>query len=167
MTPFSVISRTRRSAGRPVCCQDRRNIVYQIVRHELGRREVHGDTQVLHPDERVPPALHLGARLAQDLAPDRDHEPGSLGQPDEVVGRDEAERRPIPACEGLDRDRLPCREVDDRLIVNRDLVALDGKRQRRDRLLPVLHPRMHLGLVGAVASLATLLRAVHRHVGVA
>ena len=70
----------------------------------------------------------------------------------------------IPTGERLDRDHRAGLEVDDRLVVDVDLVALDGPLERGDELLPMPDAGVHLGLVERVTALAAVLRAVHRDV---
>ena len=73
---------------------------------------------------------------------------------------------PIPAGERLECDEPTRAEVDDRLEVDVDLPSIDCPLERCRELLPPPNLRVHLRRVDRVATLAALLRVVHRHVRV-
>ena len=58
---------------------------------------------------------------------ERDDEPGVLGQRNELAGQHEPELGVVPADERLGRDRLARRDVDDRLVVDDQLVAFERR----------------------------------------
>ena len=155
------------SGGEPRPLEDLDNVVDQAVGHQLGGRQVHGDTHIIHSLEGVLPRLGLRACLTKHVPPDSDHETGLFGDRDEVVGADQPVTWPIPASECFECDRPARSEIDDRLVVDVDLSPLHRQRERRDRLLAVPHASMHLGSIGDVTALAGLLRVVHRDVCIA
>ena len=59
---------------------------------------------------------------------ERDDRAGLLGQRDEPVGLDRAERRVLPAGERLVADELAGLEAEQRLVGDGELVAVDGRR---------------------------------------
>ena len=76
----------------------------------------------------------LPACLGEDPAAHVDHEAGLLGHRDEGGCRQQAARRMLPADEGLDGEQLAGAQVDFRLEVQAQPVALDGLPQRQLRL---------------------------------
>ena len=74
------------------------------------------------------PAQRL-ASLADHPAPDRSIEPDLLGEADELERRHQPERGVLPADERLRAERLARPRVDDRLVVEPELAALDRARE--------------------------------------
>ena len=103
--------------------EDRRDVVDEVRRRWSWRgREV--DVTATAPAAADRAARRAcAARLAQHPAAERHDQPALLGERDELVRRDDAARRVLPAHERLDADELAGREVDDRLVVARQLAA--------------------------------------------
>src|SRR5439155_5822560 len=92
---------------------------------ELARGQVdaHAEARLAEP---VLPAPRLAARLVEHPPADRHDEPRVLGERDEVARHEQAPAGRLPAQERLDADDDAAREVDDRLVLEAKLVALDG-----------------------------------------
>ena len=73
----------------------------------------------------------------------------------------------LPADERLDPDQPLAAELEDRLVVQDQLVVSQRSRQRLLELHPLDHRRVHLRLVDLLLALALGLRSVEREVGVA
>jgi hypothetical protein len=89
----------------------------QIVRVELDRRHVDGDTDVARPLRRH------AQRLAQHPLADRHDEPGRLGGRDELVRAQEAPVRVLPADQRLEAGNLVALDVEQRLKVESELAV--------------------------------------------
>ena len=106
-------------------------------------------------------------RLLEHAPTQRNDQAGVLGERDEVAGRNEAELGVVPAHERFERDRQPGTDVDDRLVVDDQLVALERAVQSGDARQSVRGVGCFaVGLVLDAAP-AALLGAVHRVVGFA
>ena len=112
------------------------------------------------------PRARLPARLAQHRTADLDHVAELVRERDERSRPDDAVARPVPAGERLERDERPPLEVDDRLVVDAELAALDRPLDGEGELLPLADPRVHLRLVRDEAALPGPLRVVHGDVRV-
>ena len=87
-------------------------------------RDAHRDV-----GEALGPAGHLGDGALEHPAPERRDEPGLLGQRDELDRADDPARRVLPAHERLDGDRAQRGRVEDRLVEDAELVALQRAAQ--------------------------------------
>ena len=118
------------------------------------------------PGRCVLPAAQLCAGGLEDPAADRDDVPVGLGQRDEAVGRQAPARRVLPADQRLDAGDPLGLELDQRLVLEEQLVAL----QRQAELAAELHALhellAHDRLEARHAALARVLGGVHREVGV-
>ena len=115
----------RRHAG---LAQDAGELVGQRGLGELAAGEVDG--QAGEVDRGVGgPARELAAGLAQHPAPERDDQPALLGDGDERAREHDALARVAPAHERLDGDDAALVEVDERLVVELELVALERAAQ--------------------------------------
>ena len=98
---------------------------------------------------------------------ERGDEAGLLGEADELGRADDAVARAVPAHERLDAEQPVLGDVEDRLVVDAELLALDGAAQvalgpqAREGVLA------HLLVEELVAAAAALLGPVHRGVGLA
>ena len=97
----------------------------------------------------VDPALCLVACLLEHLAPDGEDEPGLLGQPDEARRRQDAQGGVLPAHERFDADDLPVACRYERLVVDGQLLLLDGAAQPELEVQPFHRPRDHGGRIEA------------------
>ncbi len=111
------------------------------------------------------PARALRKRLIEDEAGQGAHQPGVLGQRDELERGDEAEAGVDPADQGLDRVDHPVDQVDLWLVVELELTLFDGVSQLLDQLHPVGRS-VEVLLVDGKA-LALHLGPVHGEVGAA
>ena len=133
---------------------------HEVRLRELASRHVDGDREVgvvMQPAQRV--LEHAPAQ--------RDDQSRVLGERDEVAGRDEPELGMVPAHERFERHRRPGANVDDRLVVDDQLVAFQRSVQTRDARQAVCSVR-HLAVgLELDAAAPTLLGPVHRVVGFA
>src|SRR4051812_8310659 len=134
---------------------------------ELAARDVDGDAEVGGVREALAPGGDLGGRLLEHPLAERCDEAGLLGQADELGRCDDAVAGAIPADERLDADQALVGDVEDRLVVDAELLALDGAAQVALGAQPDERVLAHLLVEELVAPAAALLRAVHRGVGLA
>jgi hypothetical protein len=85
MRALSVISRTRRSTGRPLSCSACAHVVQEVRVHQLPGRDVDVDASGGEGRDALGPPLRVEARLPQDPPAEVDDEPALLGQRDEQV----------------------------------------------------------------------------------
>ena len=146
--------------------QDGGELVGQRGLRELAAGEVDG--QAGKVDRGVGgPARELAAGLAQHPAPERDDQPALLGDGDERAGEHDALARVAPAHERLDPDDPALVEVDERLVVELELVALERVAEVVLELEALGHAPADGGVEELVARAAVVLGALHRGVGVA
>src|SRR3954447_19238321 len=102
------------------------------VRDEPGLAELAGGGVYALPWAALPPPPRglLAGALEQPL-PQRADQPGLLGERDEVVRRDEAALRVLPADERLDAGDLPRRQLEQRLVVEDELLLVEAVAQVR------------------------------------
>ena len=159
----SVISTLRCAADRPDVASAALIVSSRPGIAELARRQV--DAQV---DRHVRPGSAPGGRLragsVKHDAAQRHDEARLLGGLDEVGGRQPAASRVIPANERLHLDRRPRAQVEDRLVDDGELVALDRATQLRLEFEAGPGPVAHRRLVQDVSRLAGGLRRVHGHI---
>ncbi len=134
---------------------------------ELARREVDVDAQGDAVAVGLTPGAGLAYRLLQDPAAQRDDQAGVFGERDEAVGAQDAVLRVQPADEGLGAAHAAVAEVDQRLVLDEELVAVQGSGQGRGEA--VAGDRSGVGLrVGEFEAVAARrLGPVHRDVGAA
>ena len=90
-----------------------------------------------------------------------------LRERDELLGEQRPETWVVPAQQRFHAPHDPGAEADDRLIVQLELLALDGAAQCRFELESFLDIRVHVGLVRLRTALPPTLGEVHRDIGVA
>ena len=116
-------------------------------------------------DARLAPAGQLGAALVQDEVGDLRDQAHLLGDPDELLRRDEPLLRVVPAAEGLDVRDLPGLDVPDRLVHQAELrPGLERVREEAAEHEPALHALVVLDRVHLHRA-AALLGHVHGDVG--
>ena len=76
----------------------------------------------------LPPVAGLPDRLLQDPAAERHDQPGVLGERDEPVGAEHAVLRMQPAHQRLGAAHAAVAEVDQRLVLDEELAAVQGRR---------------------------------------
>ena len=167
ITALSVISRTSRSGRHAVLGErgaDRRDEVGLL---ELARREV--DAALHAGRRRARPATRRSVRQASrsTQSPIATMRPGLLGERDELARRDEAALGMLPADERLERRDRAVADVDDRLVVDAQLAALDGAAQGALGRERSRASRRIASSKTIDRGAAALLGAVHRRVGVA
>ena len=113
------------------------------------------------------PGAGLAHRLLQDPAAERHDQPGVLGERDEPVGAEHAVLRVQPAHQRLGAAHTAVAEVDQRLVLDEELAALQGRGQRRGEAVPGDGAGVGLGVGELVAVAARRLGPVHRDVGAA
>jgi hypothetical protein len=98
------------------CAQNR---PHQMSALELNRGKVHGHLDRLRPGRRI------GARPLERPLPHAHDEPGLLGARDEIARRDEPPLGVVPAHQGFEARDLTRLEVDDGLVVENELSAIE------------------------------------------
>ena len=152
----------------PAVAERAPHIVHHVLALQLVSRDVDRERERL--SRRALSACQpdgLPARLAHHPAAERNDQPRLLGQRNERERREHPARGMIPAHERLDAGDLARLQQDDRLIEQRELVAVDRVAQIGLELEPLHRLGVHARFVAAVLSLPALLRDVHRHVRVA
>ena len=125
----------------------------------VARRDVDGDRH--RQPLRAPPG-DLGERRLQHVLRQLGHQPGRLGDGDELVRRDPPALRVHPAHQRLQAGDLAV-EADLGLVVQLDLAGVERAAQIAQQAEPVGGVAVALGLVHLDAR-AVPLRLVHRHV---
>ena len=156
------------AAGRQARCLERRAHLLDHARVlELAPAQVHAHRQRRLDGVRELPLARLPAGLTQHPAADRDDEAGLLRERDEVERRHEAALGVVPAHERLDRRDPAAGQVDGRLVVDHELVALERLLELGLQLEALERGEVHVRLEELVAALAAALGDVHGHVRVA
>ncbi len=88
-----------------------------------------------------------------------------LGERDEIVGRDDAAGRMVPADQRLEADQALVGGVDQRLVEQAELLGLDAGAHVLLELEPVLGLVLHVGVEEAAGAAALVLRLVEREIG--
>ncbi len=109
--------------------QDLFHVIEQVGLDQLGGRDVDGDEDRFGGAIGALPDAKLAAGLIQHGAADVTDHAGLLGKPDETLGRQQAEVRMAPAHQRLEAREMHVGKAGDGLVVNFDLVALDGAAQ--------------------------------------
>jgi hypothetical protein len=158
---LSVISTSRRSAGKPVLDQQLDDALREPRVLELRGRDVDAERQLLIP----------GARFLEGLAHDRQRQIADqaafLGHADELVGRDDAALRMLPAGEHLEAVQRTRREVDLLLEEGDELGLGDAAAKAGFDRVAVLKLAFHRRVEPDRAAAAELLGRVHGDVGAA
>ena len=157
----SVISRVRAVAGRPLSRRCSATICGQLVVEQVAHREVHRHVEV---EALVPPRPALRERHGQHVLGEGADQAGVLGDRHEDVRRDEAVVRVVPAGQRLDADDRAGLQVGLGLVLDEELLALDGPPQLGGEREP---PRAVVvdGRVVPLDAGGAALGGVHRHVG--
>jgi hypothetical protein len=79
------------------------------------------------------PLAHLAAGFAQHPSADFRHQAGRFDHGQELARRQQSERRMTPAQQGFRADNLVTAQIDNRLVVQLKLPALNRLRQLRRR----------------------------------
>ena len=161
-----MISSSRRCGRQPGLGEDLADLLDEIGLGELTGRQVDAHHE-LRFGQRVHPAPRLAAGRFQHPAPDRDDQPGLLGERNERQRRDEAARRVLPADERLEPDDPVGSEVHDRLVVEPQLVALEGPPEVVLELDALHGRRAHRRLEERVVHAGRTLRLDERDLGLA
>src|SRR5205807_2704809 len=134
---------------------------------ELARRDI--DTDPKRVFGLLPmflPARSLIACLAQHTRADVDDQSALLSHLDELARRDRPARGMLPADERLEAHDPAVAGLHDRLIDVEELAVRQRSPEAGLRLEPLPRPGVHLGVEDLVAIASTLLRAIHRRIGV-
>ena len=150
----------------PGLAQDARELVGQRGLGELASGQVDG--QAREVDRGVGgPARELAAGLAQHPAPERHDQPALLGDRDERAREHDPLLRVAPAHQRLDGDDPALVEVDERLVVELELVVVERAAQVLLELEALHHAPAHAAVEQLEARAAAVLGAIHGDVGVA
>ena len=133
---------------------------------ELGRGQVHADGQLPQLLRAGPPFLRLHAGGAEDDPSDAFDQPVLLRERHELGRGDRVRAVAPPAGQRLEGDRAAGAQVDDRLVVDGDLVALQGVLERLAEQAPGLRGAPHVLGVERVARRPVALGRVHGDVRV-
>ena len=142
--------------------EDRRDGRDEIRHRELARRQVDAHHEVARRRVAALPLADLLARGLEHPAADRQDEARLLGERDERQRRHDAAGRVEPAQERLHADDPAGRELDDRLVVEPELGAVDGAPQVVLERRPVDGLGVHLGVEQDRRPDRVELRAVER-----
>ena len=129
--------------------------------------DVDRDAQALAGDDRVAPGLDGAAGFGEHPAAELDDLAGFLGRGDERARHYQAVVRVVPAHQRLDAEQFALGEVDDRLVLEEELAALERQVDVLLEAQPLAQLLLHARLEHHEARLAGRLRVVHRDVGVA
>ena len=113
------------------------------------------------------PRPDLAGRLRQHPAADRPDQVGLLGDRDELAGCHQPALGVRPADERLEVLGLATLQLHQRLVVQAELVALDGQAQLALQVQAPQRMQVHVRAEHGRAGLAPALRGVHGHVRVA
>ena len=119
----SVISTSSRPGASPLAASAPQDRLVERAAVELHRRDVDRDPDMLGPARR------LRAGLADHPRADRDDQAGVLGDGDELDRRDQPARRMVPADQRLERADAVVLEVEQRLVIQLELAALEREPQ--------------------------------------
>ncbi|OIQ83985.1 hypothetical protein GALL_342140 [mine drainage metagenome] len=109
-----------------VPAERRADVLHQMLVQEIPHRQVHRDVQ-LEPVTAPPSALVEAA--VEDEQRHRADETGALGRRDERGRTEEPVLRVLPTHESLDADHATRRRLDLGLVVDHELVVVEGVRQ--------------------------------------
>ena len=144
--------------------QDLAHQLDQVLLVELARGQVHGDGQ--RRQAGLAPGHQLLAGGAQHPGADLDDEPGLLGNRNELGGRHRLAARRTPAQQRFDADLHAAGEVDLRLVIQHEFVALDRTTQAAFHAQAVQGARIHFFGIELEIAAAQFLGAVHGGVGI-
>ena len=139
----------------------------QVAVGDLAGGEVDGDVEGARVGALLVPLEDLAAGALLDPAADRLDQAAVLGDRDELGRVEQAALGVLPAHQRLEAADLAGAKVDHRLVVERQLVALERVPQLALDLEPAHRAGPHLGVEEHAAGAAALLGPVHRRVGVA
>ena len=138
------------------------HVVLELGAKELPRRDVDAQQEVLDEAGMVgPPLLGLDAGFAEHPRTERHDQPGRLGQWDEVQWRHQAALGMLPPHQGLDAQDAPVLRVHDGLVMEDELVLLEGDAQVALEGDALELAGVELGAIHDVAALALAL-GVHQ-----
>ncbi|MNI02304.1 hypothetical protein D3C73_551700 [compost metagenome] len=120
----------------PGFAQDLRHLLIQLTTGEQTRRNVDRDERQHHPV--LLPLAHLPARLRHDPGVDFCNQTGSFGDRNEFRRRHQAPLRVLPTHQRLDADQATALEVVNRLVIDPQLLSVQGAAQFEGDLEPLL-----------------------------
>ena len=141
------------------------DLLWQVGLRELPAGEVYRHVRDVDLGIRGP-AGELAAGLLQHPTPERDDEAGLLRQSDERTGRHQPALRVRPADERLEADDALLLERDDRLVVQLELVPVEGAAEVALQIKALADPSAHRLVEHLVAAAALLLRATQSDLSV-
>ena len=133
----------------------------QVRLRQLRYRQIDRNLHFLRPAHRV------AAGLAQHPVAQRHHQADVFGQGQELGGVEQAALRMAPAQQRFEAGDAALQQVDQRLVVQFELLLLQAGAQLDLKLAAVLHAGIHLGLEEPVAGATFFFGPVQRQVGIA
>ena len=133
----------------------------ELAAVELHRRDVDRDADMLGPARR------LRAGFAEHPGADRHDQPGILGDRDELGRRNQPARRVVPADQRLERADAIVLEVEQRLVEQFELAALEREAEVGLELAALLRALVEAFLEEGVGAAPGFLGAIQREIGVA
>ena len=160
-----MISRRSVPGSSPLTSTRPLDFVHEIVAREEPRRDVHRDAERLA--EHPLPRRRLAAGVAEHRIGERHDEAGLLGDRDEIGRPDHPAAGTRPAHERLEAADLRRGQLDDRLVDEREVVALDRLAQLGLERQALHRRGVHVRVEDLIAAAARRLGAIHGDVGVA
>ena len=124
-----MISSPRQAGASPEIGERLLDLVEEVGLEELLVREVDAQLEAAVLGMLDLHLADLPAPLQQHEAADGHDQPGLLGHREELLRQQQAAPRVVPAQQGLEARHLAAREVDERLVVDPELAALDRPAQ--------------------------------------
>ena len=155
----------QRSRQQPADLERTLHFVHEVAAGEKPRRDVHRNTERLA--EHPLPGGRLAACVAEHRIGERHDEPGLLGHRDEIGRADHPTAGTGPAHERLEAADVRRGQLDDRLVDEREVVALDRLAQLGLERQALDRRGVHVRVEDLIAAAAGRLGAIHRDVGVA
>ncbi len=143
------------------------HVLHQVAVLQVPRRDVHREAQPAAAGHRAAPAAQVAAGLAQYPAAELVDLAALLDHLDEARGHQHAGLRVAPAHQRLDAEQAAGAEIDDRLILEEELLVRQRAADVGLEPQPLVQHVLHLRLEGDVAVLAGCLGVVHGDIGVA
>ena len=147
--------------------EDLLDVDHELLATELVAEEIDADGRRSHPVESILPLERLFAAGPQDPLADGVDETGFFGQGEKLAGWKQTTLGVLPAQESLACDDATRRGVDDRLVVEPELVPFEGASEIVHQMELAQHEGVHRLVVDEVAVPAVALRPVHGDVGIA
>ncbi len=150
--------------GEPDLGEDPRDLGGEVVHGELPSRDIDRDAR--NREALFMPLPRLLAGGPQHPLPDRNDQPGGLGDRNELGRRYDPELGMGPAQQGFHPGHLARGQADLRLIVQRQLAALERTAQFALDRVALQRAFVHRDIEKGIAARRAALAEVHREIGV-